>query len=72
MRLPAILFITGILLITINVLADDAPQQTASATPNAEPKSRLDRRPGIMENWEANANIFSLDDLSDDAGDSAQ
>ena len=64
MKLPAAFFLFGIILVALSAFADENSATLASddeATPQ-NPSETIYRKPGIMENWEATANIFSLDD----------
>jgi hypothetical protein len=65
MKLPAIFVLLGLLMAAISAFAaentDTLPRQTAA------PSSGIDRRPGILPDWEAHANIVTLEELEAEA-----
>ena len=64
MKLPAAFVLFGLILVALSALADDNPSdltpEEAAALQNLP--ENINRKPGIMENWKATANIFTLDE----------
>ena len=65
MKLPAVFVLFGLILVALSALADESPSSDLTPEEAAALQNlpvNINRKPGIMENWKASANIFTLDD----------